>query len=130
MQNAFLIGVAGAFVVYIFMYRETRIREFAENPGRNWMLVLVDVFLFLLAGGLVAEFALNQPTRVQAFMTGATWQGIVGGMISGIENSTLRGEIKEVNGKLTSVMQDVNRWRVRAAVYDDAEEEMQAAPAE
>ena len=38
--------------------------------------------------------------------------------------------LKEVNGKLTSVMTDINRWRERASVHGDVDEEMQAAPAE
>ena len=126
----FIGGVAGAFVIYLFMYRQTRIAEFAKNPRESWRLVLVDIVLFLAAGGLVAAFTLTDPSGTEAFMAGATWQGIVGGLASGTENTELRGNIETANEKLETLMSEAERWRSLVALQqpDPVDDVQEALP--
>jgi hypothetical protein len=79
-------GVAGAFVTYCLIYRETRIRDFTEAPAEHWVVLFVDLFIFLGCGGLLASFMSDPQTSTrQAFITGCSWQGILGGILSGAE---------------------------------------------
>jgi hypothetical protein len=79
-------GVAGAFVTYCLIYRETRIKDFTEAPAEHWVVLFVDLFIFLGCGGLLASFMADpQTTTRQAFITGCSWQGILGGILSGAE---------------------------------------------
>jgi len=112
----FLGGVAGAFVVYILMYRDTRISEFLKNPRGKCMLVIVDFFLFLVAGGLVAMFLLSQPTLKDAFIAGVSWQGVVGGLFSSVEYSKLRDQYTTVNSEFTRNMERLEGLRSRIAL--------------
>ncbi len=132
--NIFLSGVAGAFVIYILMYRETRINEFLKNPGEKWMLVIVDFFLFLTAGGLVAMFALSKPTAKEAFIAGISWQGVVGGLFSSLEYTKLREQYLELNSKFSKNLKNQEAFRLRAlreeTAFPDEDDEIQIAPAE
>lgn len=132
--NIFLSGVAGAFVIYILMYRETRINEFLKNPGEKWMLVIVDFFLFLTAGGLVAMFALSKPTAKEAFIAGISWQGVVGGLFSSLEYTKLREQYKKLNSKFSKNLKNQEAFRLRAlreaTAFPDEDDEIQIAPAE
>ena|SRR5439155_27058402 len=81
----FLLGVGGAFVAYLAIYRESRFREFLKNPRKYWNTFLFDLLFFLCAGGLVAKFLIDAQNNKEAFMAGVSWQGIVGGILSGNE---------------------------------------------
>lgn len=129
--STFLSGVAGAFVIYILMYRESRIFEFIKNPRDKWMLVVFDFILFLVAGGLVAMFVLSKPTAKEAFIAGVSWQGVVGGVFSSIEYSKLREQYSESNSEFTKNMKKLEAMRKRIAMaipYEDIDAE-QIAPA-
>jgi hypothetical protein len=81
----FLLGVAGAFVAYFALYRESRFREFFQNPRKYWNTFVFDLVFFMLAGGLVATFLIGPENNKEAFMAGISWQGIVGGVLAGNE---------------------------------------------
>lgn len=83
--SAFLYGAAGSFIVYLSMYRGHRFKVFLVNPAREWRVVLFDLLVFLACGGIVTAFVVNPISLREAFMTGATWQGIVGGSFVGTE---------------------------------------------
>jgi hypothetical protein len=70
-RQAFGIGVAGAFVVYMQLYRDSRISEFLDNPSQNWKVLVFDVVVYLGCGG-------------------CGWQGLAGGAVAGIELRALR----------------------------------------
>ena len=55
-RQAFGIGVAGAFVVYMQLYRDSRISEFLDSPSQNWKALVFDVVVYLGCGGLVRVF--------------------------------------------------------------------------
>ena len=83
---AFLVGMAGAFVVYMLYYRETRIRKVLEKPNRaNLRVLTFDLLVFLICGGLVTLLLISPESSKEAFMSGAGWQGLVGGAMKGIE---------------------------------------------
>lgn len=127
--NIFLSGVAGAFVIYILMYRDTRIHDFLKNPTENWMMLFIDFFLFLMAGGLVAAFALSKPTTKEAFIAGISWQGVVGGIFSSIEYSKLEKDYSELNTKLTESLKDLEILRLKAArSYYEEDDDIQFVP--
>ncbi len=84
-MNHFLLGVAGAFTAYFALYRESRFREFFENPRQHWRIFLFDMIFFLVSGGLVASFLIEPRNNKEAFMAGICWQGLVGGVVAGNE---------------------------------------------
>ena len=91
---AFLVGMCGALVVYISLYRETRIRKFIEKPRANLRVLTFDLLAYIICGGLVTLFFISPESSKEAFLSGATWQGIFGGAIKGIE-SEREGEYKK-----------------------------------
>ena len=119
--SSFLAGIAGAGVVYIALYRETRIKAVLENPGNNLSIVVVDLGLFLLAGGLVAAFLVNGPDLRQLFMAGASWQGLVGGIVSGSERSDLQEKLDEKHGALSDALKELENWRKRITPQEVAD---------
>lgn len=123
----FLYGVAGAFVIYAFMYRETRIMEFSKNPKKNWRILFFDMMIFLVCGGLLAMFILVEPTVKEAFMAGAGWQGIVGGFTSNLESTSLRKELSEKNESITSLLETMGDLRKRTP-EEEGEEDIQEIP--
>ena len=54
--EAFYIAVLGALTGYILLYRETRIAEFSRNPKQNWKVLVFDLVLYLMCGGLVTTY--------------------------------------------------------------------------
>lgn len=50
--SSFLIGVAGSFVVYMLMFRDTRIQVVFDDPANNWKTAIFDFVVFLICGGL------------------------------------------------------------------------------
>lgn len=123
--QSFFAGVAGAFVIYLVMYRETRIAEFAKHPGESWNVVFIDIFGFLLAGGLVAMLTLTLPSGAEAFMAGAAWQGLAGGFASGTENSKLRDIVDAKNKQLTTVLK---KFRQLGLQQPDPADDVQEVP--
>jgi hypothetical protein len=88
--HAFFVGVLGALLGYIVLYRETRIAEFAKAPGQNWKILLFDLVVYLLCGGLVTAFLVGPYTPKEAFTGGLAWQGIAGGAVAGTELATYK----------------------------------------
>jgi hypothetical protein len=84
-MQLFLLGVAGAFVAYFALYRESRFAEFFKDPRKRWNTLLFDMLFFLAAGGMVAKFLADPKNSKEAFMAGVSWQGIVGGVLAGNE---------------------------------------------
>ncbi len=80
---AFLHGIAGAFVVYYAIYRETVFVSFIKHPRQEWKGLIFDLAIYLLCGGLVAGF-IAAPGK-EAFFAGGTWQGVLGGALVGYE---------------------------------------------
>lgn len=113
--TGFLAGIAGALVVYVALYRQSRIKAIFENPGANSSILFVDLGFFLLAGGLVAAFLVQDGDLRQFFTAGASWQGIVGGMISGTERSDLQGKFDEKHQALNDALKELENWRKRIA---------------
>ena len=74
---AFLCGGAGAFVLYFAEYRLDRLAK--QLSSRQFRLFIMDIFLFLVAGGFTAAFFVNYDASLykQAFLIGSTWQGII-----------------------------------------------------
>src|SRR5438552_17297 len=96
---AFLCGVSGAFVVYCLMYRDSRIKDFVESPGERWPVLIVDLFLFLACGGLVAALGVEPRTSKEAFTAGCAWQGLSGGLVAGIELQALKSQFTRRRGR-------------------------------
>lgn len=92
--SAFSVGMLGALVIYLMLYRETRIRKFLENPMTNWRVLIFDLVLYIICGGLVTLFLVSPESDKEAFMGGATWQGIIGGAIKSTESGR-EGEYKK-----------------------------------
>ena len=88
--KAFPIGVAGAFVVYYLLYRETRFLAFIQNPRQNWRVLVFDLVVYLVCGGLVTLFLVEPKTAKDAFIGGCAWQGLVGGALAGTELKALK----------------------------------------
>jgi peptidoglycan/LPS O-acetylase OafA/YrhL len=88
--HAFLIGVLGAFVGYMVLYRKTRVDEFLKAPKQNWKILIFDLVVYLVCGGLVTAFLIGPYTPKDAFTGGLAWQGIVGGAVAGSELATYR----------------------------------------
>jgi hypothetical protein len=99
---AFGQGVAGSFVAYCLIYRETRLREIAEAPKERWIVLFVDLFIFLCCGGLIASLGIEARNTREAFMAGCSWQGIVGGVFSRVELQAMK---KAQTSKLRSKKQ-------------------------
>ncbi len=61
MSNAssFFIGAAGSFVVYMLMFRETRIQVVFDDPANNWRTAVFDFVVFLICGAWLQCFWLN-----------------------------------------------------------------------
>jgi hypothetical protein len=89
-QEASLIGVLGAFVGYIVLYRNTRIDEFLKAPKQNGKILIFDLVVYLICGGLVTAFLIGPYTPTDAFTGGLAWQGIVGGAVAGSELATYK----------------------------------------
>ena len=93
-HEAFLAGSAGAFVVYIALYRTSRLADLAKNFSAEPVRVfLFDLVAFLICGGLVAAFLGSSGLR-EAFFAGSTWQGIVGGALAGTELRALQQHVQ------------------------------------
>jgi hypothetical protein len=90
LAKAFFIGVLGALLGYIVLYRDTRLAEFAKAPGKNWKIILFDVVVYLLCGGLVTAFLVGPYTIKEAFSGGLAWQGLAGGAVAGTELATYK----------------------------------------
>ena len=89
-SKAFALGVAGAFVVYYALYRDTRFRDFVEAPVRNWKILAIDLVLYLSCAGLVTALFVEPCSTRGAFFAGCGWQGLIGGTASGVDLETLR----------------------------------------
>lgn len=76
--QAFICGLGGAFVLYFVQYRLERLERAIRE--RILRLFLIDVLLFLVAGGVTATFLVNYTGDLakEAFLIGSTWQGLVG----------------------------------------------------
>ena len=83
--TAFGIGTAGAFVVYCLLYRDSRISAVYNNPREKWPILVVDLVIYLICGGLVATFYAEPTTLKQAFTAGCAWQGLAGSLFAGTE---------------------------------------------
>ena len=92
--QAFLSGLAGAFVAYALFYRETRFEEFLKSPARKWHVLAFDLGVYLLCGGLVTMFLVEPRTTKEAFIGGLAWQSIAGGIAAGREWRALRKQPK------------------------------------
>ena len=88
--KTFGIGLAGAFVVYCLLYRDTRFKEFIHDPRGKWKLLAFDLVIYLICGGLVTLFVVEPKTPKEAFIGGCGWQGLAGAAIAGTELSALR----------------------------------------
>jgi hypothetical protein len=82
---AFGIGTAGAFVVYCLLYRDSRISAVWSSPREKWPILVFDLIIFLICGGLVAAFYAEPTTLKQAFTAGCAWQGLAGSLFAGTE---------------------------------------------
>jgi branched-subunit amino acid permease len=88
--EAFLIGVLGALLGYLILYRQTRIAEFVKTPGENWKSLLFDLVIYLICGGLVTTFLVLPSSPKEAFTGGLAWQAIAGGAVAGTELATYK----------------------------------------
>jgi hypothetical protein len=88
--QAFGIGVLGALLVYLLLYRDTRLNDFISDPKQRWKILVWDLTLYLLGGGLVSAFLVEPKTAKEAFMGGCTWQGLAGGLMAGTELKAFR----------------------------------------
>ena len=89
-MNAFFVGVLGALLGYLLLYRETRIAEFVQSPSKNVRVLLCDLIVYLLCGGLVTCFMVVPNTPKEAFIGGLAWQSIAGGVVVGTELATYK----------------------------------------
>ena len=93
------LGVAGAFVVYYALYRDTRFRDFVEDPVHNWKILAVDFVLYLACAGLVTALFVEPCNARGAFFAGCGWQGLIGGAVSGADLKTLRNYTRRRKGE-------------------------------
>lgn len=87
---AFFVGMLGAFLGYMILYRKTRIDDFLKAPKQNWKILLFDFGVYLICGGLVTVFMVTPYTPKDAFTGGLAWQGIAGGAFAGAELATYK----------------------------------------
>ena len=80
--HAFGVGILGALVVYALHYRDTRIADFLEDPARNWKELAFDLVIYFVCGGLVAAYFVEPKSDKEAFMGGAAWEGLAGGLLA------------------------------------------------
>lgn len=99
-MSAFIVGTLGAFLGYILLYRETRLADFAQNPSKNWRVLLFDMVVYLLCGGLVTCFMVVPNTPKEAFIGGLAWQSIAGGVVAGTELATYKKAAASKEGKV------------------------------
>jgi hypothetical protein len=65
-------------------------QEFVDDPWRNWRLIAFDLVIYLVCGSLITAFIVEPVSPKMGFLGGATWQGILGGFVTGTERSVLR----------------------------------------
>lgn len=75
--SAFGIGLLGALFIYIARFRHTRLQAVLVFPKENWRVILFDLLIFILCGGLCAAFLINPTSPKEAFLGGATWEGLM-----------------------------------------------------
>jgi hypothetical protein len=92
--QAFGTGVLGALVVYLALYRETRIRTFLREPRKHWNMLVFDLVVYIFCAGCVTLFLVDPKTSKEAFIGGAAWEGVVAGSLAGVELQRLKRRIK------------------------------------
>jgi hypothetical protein len=64
--------------------------EFLKAPKQNGKILIFDLVVYLICGGLVTAFLIGPYTPKDAFTGGLAWQGIVGGAVAGSELATYK----------------------------------------
>jgi hypothetical protein len=85
-----IASLAGAIVLYLVTYRDTRLKAFSQNPKNEWRVLVFDLFGFLACAVLVTVYLIEPTTTRGAFLAGASWQGLLGGALAGTELKKLR----------------------------------------
>lgn len=86
--ESFVLGIAGAFTVYLCNFRKTRLEAFltVESKKAGMIKFLIwDCITFVIGGGLATMLFLYPEDYKEAALCGASWQGIVGGLAAGIQ---------------------------------------------
>ena len=74
-MSEFAWGIAGAFAMYVLVFRGSRIRLVVERPNQNWRMLIWDLGMYLLAGGLFATAMFDSEVPARAsFFAGASWE--------------------------------------------------------
>jgi len=79
--NSFLLGILGAFFIYLAIFREKRLKYVIAYPKKNWRMLIFDLLIYLICGGIFAAFFIEPKTIKEAVFAGATWQGVAAGLL-------------------------------------------------
>jgi hypothetical protein len=74
--------VVGALIVYFCIHRGERIQDFFFSPARNWKVLAFDILFFFLGAALVTAFLIEPSSRKEAILSGASWEGLVSGLLT------------------------------------------------
>jgi hypothetical protein len=74
--------VLGAVFVYFCLHRTERIQDLFFSPQRNWRLLVFDVVVFLMGAAIFTAMVVEPSTRKEAFLAGATWEGVASGLLA------------------------------------------------
>lgn len=85
--SSFFIGILGSFVVYFALYRDSRISLAIKRPKTHLRMLVFDILFFFICGGIVTIFLVQPITPKEAFLGGATWNGITGGIITHLQDN-------------------------------------------
>lgn len=72
----------GAIIVYFCIHRADRIQDFFYSPRANWRVLLFDIVFFFLGAALVTAFILEPTSRKEAILAGASWEGVISGLLT------------------------------------------------
>jgi hypothetical protein len=81
-QQKALTGLAGAVFLYFCVHRGDRLKDFSHSPKDNWRLLLFDAVTFFLGAVLFTSFLIDPSSHKEAFLSGATWEGAVTGLLT------------------------------------------------
>lgn len=79
--HALGIGLVGALVIYAARFRHERLKTVVALPSKNWKVLVFDLLIFILCGGLCVAFIIDPSSPKEAFLGGATWEGFMASVI-------------------------------------------------
>ena len=91
-SSSFLYGLLGAFIVYLAIFRQKRLKLVFEHKS-NWRIIIFDLVIFLICGATVTAILASPSSPKEAFLSGGTWQGLLAGARDTLEDLALKDEL-------------------------------------